>query len=72
VGECAAPEKFFEILNPEMPGNTSNFNDYPEVAYDFSLILVLLMQTYVFNRCNLSPFPCKYYMSYSKEQYSIV
>ena len=27
----------FEIKSPEMPGNTSNFNNHHEVAYSFCL-----------------------------------
>ena len=36
------PDKFFEIHSPALPGNTSNFKDYREVAYDFASILILL------------------------------
>ena len=33
----------FEIKSPEMPGNTSNFNNHHEVAYSFCL------DSYIFN-----------------------
>ena len=33
----------FEIKSPEMPGNTSNFNNHDEVAYSFCL------DSYIFN-----------------------
>ena len=39
--------KTFEIKSPEMPGNTSNFNNHHVV---FASILIFLMQTYVLNK----------------------
>ena len=34
----------FEIKSPEMPGNTSIFNNHHEVAYSFASILIFLMK----------------------------
>ena len=39
----------FEIKSPEMPGNTSNFNNHHEVAYSFCL------NSYIFNANIHSP-----------------
>ena len=52
------PREIFEIRSPEMPGNTSNFNNHREVAYSFCLdSYIFQMPTYVLNRSNLNSFP---------------